>query len=402
MSAAATSIAYGSAMNYRNSELRLDSIVTYLNEEKINLSPVFQRGHVWSLTVRRNLIKNILLGKPIPAIFLYKEASGSKYTYNILDGKQRLESIILFIANEREDWRIPQWKKYFFAEKNRKDAGFTVATSDGNLAFADLPDELIRELREYSIPTIEITLSNESTLDDMISLFVDINQYGVKVNRFDIVKAMGRNDPLLLDVFDLIAQEQKRGEDIFYRTRRTPFSNILSTVSAIGKLLDQKSQVDRMWERLFEIVLFFRSKKHRKPVDILKSFISKPDKPSPRLAQSEVKELRRVFQFLGGAYKETSLGGTRLATDQTHFYSMVTTIIGDDLLSAYDPAVLQHRLAVFGEIIDGTTVVVQEDHPALLPIKKYRELSVRQTTDVSRREERQKQFKAAIDALEGL
>ena len=141
---------------------------------------------------------------------------------------------------------------------------------------SELDEGAIRELREYSISTIEITLTDDSTLDDMISLFVDINQYGVKVQRFDIVKAMGRNDPLLLDVFALIAQEQKRGEDIFYRTKRTPFTNILKRMYIIEKLSDQKSQVDRMWERLLEIVLFARDQKHRNPVAILKGFITKP------------------------------------------------------------------------------------------------------------------------------
>jgi len=58
---------------------------------------------VWALKVRQKLVKNIVQGKPIPAIFLYKEPAGSKYSYNILDGKQRLESIILFVGNERPD-----------------------------------------------------------------------------------------------------------------------------------------------------------------------------------------------------------------------------------------------------------------------------------------------------------
>src|ERR1700730_1570690 len=187
---ACNSIAYGSAMLYRNSELRLDQIVTYLNEEKINLSPVFQRGHVWGLGARQKLVKNILQGKPIPAVFLYKEPAGTKYSYNILDGKQRLESIILFVGNERGDWSIPQWRRSFCSERLRKDVGFTVALAEGKTTFATLDDAAIRELREYSIPTIEITLSDDSTLDDMISLFVDINQQGVRVNRFDIVKAM--------------------------------------------------------------------------------------------------------------------------------------------------------------------------------------------------------------------
>lgn len=385
-------------MLYRNSELSRDQIVTYLNEEKINLSPVFQRGHVWPLTVRQKLVKNILLGKPIPAIFLYKEAAGSKYTYNILDGKQRLESIILFISNERGDWSIPQWKRYFFSDRHRKDAGFAAQVNGANSTFANLDDAAIRELREYSIPTIEITLNDDSTLDDMISLFVDINQYGVKVNRFDIVKAMGRNDALLKDVFGLIAQEQKRGEDIFYRTKRTPFTNILKCMNIIEKLADQKSQVDRMWERLLEIVLFYRTRKHRKPVEILKSFISKPDHPSPRLSPGELRSLRRIFQFLGQAYAQAGVSTMRLATDQTHFYTMVTSVIAGDLLNKYEPGSLMRKLATFSGILEEKQAI-PGDHLAAAAIKRYRETSAKQTTDVSRRETRQREFIAAIEAL---
>ncbi len=370
-------------MVYRNSELRLDQIVTYLNEEKINLSPVFQRGHVWTLKVRQKLIENILQGKPIPAIFLYKEPAGSKYSYNILDGKQRLESMILFISNQRADWSIPQWKRYFFADTQRKNAGFPVPLSGGKKTFVELDDPAIRELREYSIPTVEITLNDESALDDMISLFVDINQYGVKVNRFDIVKAMGRNDPLLMDVFGLIAEKQKRGEDVFYRTKRTPFTNILKAMKIIETLPDRKSQVDRMWERLLEIVLFSKTKKHRKPVEILKSFISKPDQPLPRLTKPEEAELRNIFKFLGRAYASNGLGKTRVATDQTHFYSMITSVIAGNLLAAFGPDGLRDKLCRFAAALEEKPAL-PEDHPAATAIKKYRDISVKQTTDVSR------------------
>ena len=72
-----------SRMDYRNSEMKLDQFVGYLNEEKINLSPVFQRGRVWTIGFRKKLIKNIVLRRPIPAIFLYKEEAGTRYSYNM-------------------------------------------------------------------------------------------------------------------------------------------------------------------------------------------------------------------------------------------------------------------------------------------------------------------------------
>jgi len=85
-------------MKYTNSDMKLDQFVAYLNEGKINLVPPFQRGHAWRLPLRRKLMENVVKGRPIPAIFLYRDAVGNKYEYNILDGKQRLESLILFIG----------------------------------------------------------------------------------------------------------------------------------------------------------------------------------------------------------------------------------------------------------------------------------------------------------------
>ena len=164
-------------MKFKNSEMKIDQLVSYLNEEKINLSPAFQRGHVWKPATRRKLLRNIVLGRPIPAIFLYKEASGSKYSYNILDGKQRLESLILFIASERTDFSIPNWRNYFFGDQFRKLGGFWVQEENGKqVDFKRLSDPAVRDLREYSIPTIEISLDDDSGLAEVLNLFVDIHQ----------------------------------------------------------------------------------------------------------------------------------------------------------------------------------------------------------------------------------
>ena len=83
-------------MKYVNREMKIDQIVAYFNDKKFSLIPPFQRGTVWKLPMRRKLIQNMVRACPIPAIFLYKESAGTQFNYNILDGKQRLESLILF------------------------------------------------------------------------------------------------------------------------------------------------------------------------------------------------------------------------------------------------------------------------------------------------------------------
>src|ERR1700692_1880652 len=135
-------------MNYRNSEMKIDQFVSYLNEEKINLSPAFQRGHVWKHADRKKLLKNVIPGKPTPAIFLYKEATGSKYSYNILDGKQRLESLILYIGSNRQDIKINEVRGYFYSKRERDAVGFAINIDGKKQTFKQLPEAAVRDFRE--------------------------------------------------------------------------------------------------------------------------------------------------------------------------------------------------------------------------------------------------------------
>jgi hypothetical protein len=385
-------------MNYNNASIKIDQLVSYLNDEKINLSPAFQRGHVWNVGLRRNLLKNIVSGKPIPAIFLYKEASGTRYSYNILDGKQRLESIILFIANKHPDLKVDNWQRYFFTDRPKKDAYFTIDLGDDPKTFHELAEHIVRDFREYAIPTIEISLDDTTSLDEVITLFVDINQYGVAVNRFDIVKAMCKDDPLIKNVFDLLAEKQIRQQDVFYRMKRNDTTFVLKRLQVIDNLQADNSRVDRMWERLLEIALFVRTRKHRKPVEILKGFINRSSSPSKRLAANEMREIRRVFKFLRGAYVSNTLGHSRLATDQTHFYTMITSLCEENLLNSYGPAGLQKKLEKFGTLLDAAKPPRGMKKTWEL-VREYLELSAKQTTDVSRRTVRGGRFVEIVQAL---
>ena len=386
-------------MEYRNTEIKLETLVTYFNEERVNLNPVFQRGSVWKIGDRRELVKNVVLGRPIPAIFVYKDVAGSKYVFNILDGKQRLESILLFIGSARADFKIDTWAKYIPIGDLRDQVDFAAPLGTKKsqlLTLSQLNETVIRELREYPIPMIEITMNEATSIDEIISLFVDINQRGVKVTRLQIVRALKRNDRFLKDVYGLLAIKQKRAQASFVRRKRTDFVYVLKRLQVVENIIDADQQADRMWERLFEIALFVRSGKHRKPTEILKSFIKAPDVPQERLSATERGKLSMTFDFLATAYKKNGLGKTRFATDQTHFYTMVTAILGMDLLDVYEPADLSMALFDFNELLDKPSLKV----PGMSKIaKEYKGQSAKQTSDSTRREERQKQLLRAIDLL---
>jgi hypothetical protein len=173
---------------------------------------------------------------------------------------------------------------------------------------------------------------------------------------------------------------------------------VLKRVSMIANVRDPNAQADRMWEKLFELALFVRSGKHRKPAEILKRFIKSADTPEPKLSKHERAKLTEVFSFLREAYKNSTLGETRLATDQTHFYTMATALLESDLLAATDHAVLTHKLARFGNILDGKEPVPR-NKALRAEIKSYLEAAAKQTTDTSKRQSRGANFIQAIRLL---
>ena len=56
--------------------------------------PNFQRRFVWTQKHASKFVKSLLMGLPVPGIFLYKEADTNKHL--VIDGQQRLKSLQAF------------------------------------------------------------------------------------------------------------------------------------------------------------------------------------------------------------------------------------------------------------------------------------------------------------------
>lgn len=78
-----------------------------LNEKgQLDLDPPYQRRSVWSPRDRRYFIDTILNNYPAPPVFLHKSLDDNgKPTYHVVDGKQRLQTIISFT---KDKVRIPE------------------------------------------------------------------------------------------------------------------------------------------------------------------------------------------------------------------------------------------------------------------------------------------------------
>jgi hypothetical protein len=71
----------------------IDGLVKRLKTGSIHI-PTFQRGYVWKVTDASRFIESLLLGLPVPGIFLAKEGETNKLL--VIDGQQRLRSLQYF------------------------------------------------------------------------------------------------------------------------------------------------------------------------------------------------------------------------------------------------------------------------------------------------------------------
>jgi len=80
----------------------IDTIGRYIKEDGLNLNPDFQRGHVWNLNQRIRYIEFILQDGETPPIYFNHENWMGSYEGEmvIVDGKQRLTSLLMFLNNE--------------------------------------------------------------------------------------------------------------------------------------------------------------------------------------------------------------------------------------------------------------------------------------------------------------
>lgn len=128
---------------------------------KLNYSAYFQRQYVWREKDKQELIDTIFNGYPIPAVFLCEaktDLTTIKKTYNVLDGRQRLESIFSYIDNQ-------------FEYNGKK--------------FGELKEEEKAIITNYSIPIVQMYIS-PNEVEKIKEIFTRLNKNSYSLNMIEI------------------------------------------------------------------------------------------------------------------------------------------------------------------------------------------------------------------------
>jgi hypothetical protein len=79
--------------------MSVGEIVAMYEGHEITIDPEFQRLFRWEIGQKSKLIESLLLGIPIPSIFVFEKEDG---TWELIDGLQRVSTILEFMGRLRE------------------------------------------------------------------------------------------------------------------------------------------------------------------------------------------------------------------------------------------------------------------------------------------------------------
>jgi hypothetical protein len=149
------------SLTHRPETKSITDLVNLYRRDQLDLEPGFQRQSVWVERDRRGLMDSILRNYPLPAIFLYARQEEGRIIYDVIDGKQRIESIFMFMGEMRGRF----WVRTQLPDSDETEW----------LNWNRIRKKKLQHLIEgYKIPVIEV----DGDIGDIIDVFVRINSTG--------------------------------------------------------------------------------------------------------------------------------------------------------------------------------------------------------------------------------
>jgi hypothetical protein len=81
-------------------EMSLGEIMSLYSSKELIINPQYQRYFRWDISQKTKFIESILLGIPLPAIFVYQSEQG---VWELVDGLQRISTILEFTGLLRQE-----------------------------------------------------------------------------------------------------------------------------------------------------------------------------------------------------------------------------------------------------------------------------------------------------------
>lgn len=81
----------------------ITDLINLYNKKRLLINPSYQRYYRWKVQQKSKLIESIMLGYPIPPIFMFRNKDKRIQTFEVIDGLQRLATILEFTGHLKEE-----------------------------------------------------------------------------------------------------------------------------------------------------------------------------------------------------------------------------------------------------------------------------------------------------------
>lgn len=228
-----------SSKRYNRKSTSITISVFYENYQlgKYNMNPEYQRDdNVWETPQKSFLIDTILKNFPMPPIFLEQriEQSTGKTTYDVIDGKQRLSTIVAFIEGNVSLPNTFGNDEYGYEKINGKNFSEIqkLAKDDENIS------DFVADFWSYTISVEYIERPDAKVVDN---IFDRLNREGTRLNAAELRKAKYYDSILYATIFDF--RDDTLFTNILSKLNKNRLQD-LSFITEIAILLIKKQIID--------------------------------------------------------------------------------------------------------------------------------------------------------------
>ena len=211
---------------------QIRSLCEKIEKGRMDVQPGFQRRFVWDDKKCSRLIESVIIGVPLPAIYLSEESDG---TVSVIDGQQRLTAFSKFMRNE---FRL---------------TGLEFRGDCNDHKYKDLDKHTQEKIGEGVLR--QITFLKDSNADLKFEIFKRLNSGAVSLNDQEMRNCMyrGRYNDLLCKLADdsdfrkvmgFGKQPHPRMKDVEYALRFSAFHfhTYLRYASPMKKFMDKEME----------------------------------------------------------------------------------------------------------------------------------------------------------------
>ena len=238
----------------------ITDIVHLYKKDRLLINPSFQRYYRWTTKQKSKLIESILLGYPIPPIFMFKNKTKGVQKFEVIDGLQRLATILEFIGvlekeiinekeifNKMEKTDVFNLEGYTWEMFEKSELDFAIDASSLLIIYLDNPEskendlelkfEVFRRLNTSSTPLSRQEVRNSILVEKDPNLYKRLEdniQMLRKEDRFNFLSDKNKQERVEIElfvVFSLIKNTIKNEEKYKHYFDLSGYTEILDKYS---------------------------------------------------------------------------------------------------------------------------------------------------------------------------